>query len=439
MDSWRFDAAETDIGATFDGKDLKAVAAAQRHGLPGGKCLVCSAKAKRDRWCDQWHFDTDVHRTSMSWAQRQLDNGCLNSEWCAPCGSPVAAAVVGASSSPSSLSTASFSASPVVSATVEWRLQDDGRIAWVKVFHPLGCGADVHVDGAFVVDSFFYFKNKSGKKTEYLPELLAEIRAETGFVFVAVCSGGAALSNPGNGGTYFKQLLAQVPSTARFLISVVCGNDVYNSRFRDSMRFAVDGFCTEARGRFLTHFAVVGMSSATWQYDARHSAQYDADAAALLGAVLASGVSAESGAAEFGGLELSDSIGHVHPNSSSIVFKAYKVWLQKCIDLAVPPPPLPVVRLPLPPCPEVTATLVEHTRRWGRQSVCSEVPATPVAQPLPVCQRCRPHQYRSSMISMLFLQTVRVWTSRAQLLSRLTSRLLCSWLCVCGRLSLSLS
>jgi len=56
------------------------------------------------------------------------------------------------------------------------------------------------VDGAFVVDSFFYFKSKSGKKTEYLPELLAEILAETGLVFVAVCSGGAALSNPGNGG-----------------------------------------------------------------------------------------------------------------------------------------------------------------------------------------------------------------------------------------------
>ena len=55
----------------------EAVAAAQRHELPGGKCLVCSAKANRDRWCDQLHFDTDVHRASMAWAQRQLDNGCL--------------------------------------------------------------------------------------------------------------------------------------------------------------------------------------------------------------------------------------------------------------------------------------------------------------------------------------------------------------------------
>ena len=204
----------------------------------------------------------------MAWAQRQLDNGCLNSTWCAPCGQPAAATV----SEPSSSCTASSSTSSVAPATSEHQLQDGGRTAWVKVFHPLGCGADVHVDGAFVVDSFFYFKSKSGKKTEYLPELLAEILAETGLVFVAVCSGGAALSNPGDGGAFFKQLLAQVPGTARFLISVVCGNDVYNCRFRESMRFAVDGFCAEASGRFLTHFAVVGMSSATWQYDARHSA-----------------------------------------------------------------------------------------------------------------------------------------------------------------------
>ena len=49
---------------------------------------------------------------------------------------------------------------------------------------------------------------ESGKKTEYLPEPLAEVLAETGLVCVAVCSGGAALCNPGDGGTYFKQVLA---------------------------------------------------------------------------------------------------------------------------------------------------------------------------------------------------------------------------------------
>ena len=255
-------------------------------------------------------FDTDVHRTSLAWAQRQLDNGFLNSTWCPPCGQPSAATASEVYSS-----TASSSASSVAPSTVEHELHDGGRTAWMKVFHPRGCDADVHVDGAFVVDSFFFFTSRSGKKIVYLLELLAEILAETGLVFVAVCSGGAALSNPGNGGAYFKQLLAQVPSTARFLISVVCGNDVYTSRFRDGMHFAVDEFCAEARGRFLTHFAVVGMSSATWQYDSRFAAQYEADATALLGAVRASGVPAESGAAELTGLELSGSIGHVHPGS----------------------------------------------------------------------------------------------------------------------------
>ena len=72
-----------------------------------------------------------------------------------------------------------------------------------------------------------------------MPELLAEMLVETGLVFVAVCSGGAAVCNPGNGGAYFKQLLAQVPRAARFLVSGVCGNDVYTNRFCGSMRFAI--------------------------------------------------------------------------------------------------------------------------------------------------------------------------------------------------------
>ena len=96
----------------------EAVAAAHRHELPGGKCLVCSAKAKRDRWCDQWHFDTDVHRASMAWAQRQLDNGCLNSTWCPPCGQPAAATASGPASSSAALS----SASPFASAAPEQQL-----------------------------------------------------------------------------------------------------------------------------------------------------------------------------------------------------------------------------------------------------------------------------------------------------------------------------
>ena len=181
---------------------------------------------------------------------------------------------------------------------------------------------------------------------------------------MAVCLGGAALCNPGNGGALFARLLAQVPSTARFLVSVVCGNHVYNNRFGDAMHFAVEGFGAEARGRSLTHFAVVGMSPATWQYESRFAAQYDADATALLDAFRAGGVFAGSGAAELPNLELSDSIGHVHPNSSRTAFDASKVWLQKCIALAIPPP-LPRVEPLLPPaCPAVPATPIAQQHEF---------------------------------------------------------------------------
>jgi hypothetical protein len=130
------------------------------------------------------------------------------------------------------------------------------------------------------------------------------------------------------------------------------------------MRFAVEGFCADARDRSLTHFAAVGMSAATWQYDSRFAAQYDADAGALLDAFRAGGVFAESGAAELPGLELSDPIGRVHLNSSRTVFDAYKVWLQKCIALAVLPPP-PVEPLLPPACPAVPATPVAQQHEFS--------------------------------------------------------------------------
>ena len=133
-------------------------------------------------------------------------------------------------------------------------------------FWPDGNVPGDHVDGAFVVDSFYYFKTKGGSKTEYLPTLLKEIREETGFVFVAVCSGGAAVYNRGGGGAYFKQLLELVPSSARFLVSVVCGNDVYNSRFNETMGSAVEDYCVQERGRSLMHFAIAGISADTWRY-----------------------------------------------------------------------------------------------------------------------------------------------------------------------------
>ena len=68
----------------------------------------------------------------------------------------------------------------------------------VHGFWPEGCPEDACVDGAFVVDSFFHFRRTSGNTIGYLPKLLAEIRADSGFVFVAIWSGGAAVSKPGH-------------------------------------------------------------------------------------------------------------------------------------------------------------------------------------------------------------------------------------------------
>ena len=170
----------------------------------------------------------------MAWAQRQLDNGYLNEVWCPPCGQ-----VASAASSSSATSANARSWSPSAQETPFQELRTATRTAWFKVFRPTGCGPEVPVDGAFVVDSFYYMKYSSGKQVEYLPKLLAEIRAEYGLVFVAVCSGGAALYNAGNGGAYFEQLLAHVPDGVRYVISVICGNDIYRSSFDEALALAI--------------------------------------------------------------------------------------------------------------------------------------------------------------------------------------------------------
>ena len=69
-----------------------AVAVAERRELPGGKCLVCSYRGKRDRWCDEGHFGTTTHRRAVGWAQQQLDDGCLDRVSCAPCGQEASSA-----------------------------------------------------------------------------------------------------------------------------------------------------------------------------------------------------------------------------------------------------------------------------------------------------------------------------------------------------------
>ena len=104
------------------------------------------------------------------------------------------------------------------------------RAPEVKVFYPRGFAGDT-VDGALLLDSFFYMKDMTKTKrdkqqVEYLPELLAELWHDTGLVFMAVCSGGATLVDPGQWSASFDELLERVPAGVRMIIPIVCGNDI---------------------------------------------------------------------------------------------------------------------------------------------------------------------------------------------------------------------
>ena len=58
----------------------EAVAVADRYELPGGKCLVCSARCKRERWGDGGHFDTDAHKSALAWADLALNWRQINAK-----------------------------------------------------------------------------------------------------------------------------------------------------------------------------------------------------------------------------------------------------------------------------------------------------------------------------------------------------------------------
>ena len=130
--------------------------------------------------------------------------------------------------------------------------------------------------------------------------------------------------NPGNGGAYFHELLANVPDGVRYVISVLCGNDIYASRFDEYLKLAISDYVEAVDVKVPTHYAVVGMSAATWQYDAWHAPAYDIDAQKMRDASHAERVPACSGAPELRGMKFSDAIGHVHPDSEGIVFRVYK-------------------------------------------------------------------------------------------------------------------
>ena len=194
------------------------------------------------------------------------------------------------------------------------------------------------MDGAFLVDSFFYMKD--GKtKVEYLPELLADLWRDTGLVFMAVCSGGAALTNPTKWTVTFDELLDRVPASVRMIIPIVCGNDILVNwkvpTFRDAWATAAERLCEGMRAKSAVQFAVVGGSSDVWRYDTwmelGQRELYDANARQLAGVFSACGVHATTGAGELQGMEIADDTGHVSWDSRHVVFGAYPTWVRQCL------------------------------------------------------------------------------------------------------------
>ena len=78
----------------------------------------------------------------------------------------------------------------------------------LQVFLPHGNTED-EADGVIVMDSFYYMKSRNDRFND-LPDLLTQLREEMGYVVMAVCSGGAALSNPGHSDAFYDRLFDRV-------------------------------------------------------------------------------------------------------------------------------------------------------------------------------------------------------------------------------------
>jgi len=181
----------------------------------------------------------------------------------------------------------------------------------VHEFFPEGYAGE-KLDGAFLLDSFFYMKKENRKKTHdwYLPRLLKDLQTTTGLVFKAVCSGGAALIRPGDGGAFFGELLEHVPGGLSVTVAIVSGNDLLvNWKVPDldsSVLRAAERLLVDLKAKSLLQYAVVGMSSSTWSYDrwmdADARARYDRNAVELASCFEAAGVRSSTGVAELRGV-----------------------------------------------------------------------------------------------------------------------------------------
>ena len=79
------------------------------------------------------------------------------------------------------------------------------------------------MDGAFLVDPFYYFKKRGGSPKPYMREMLTRLHKDTGFTFMAVCSGGAALVEVTDKSATYEQLLARVPNSVEAIVAIICG------------------------------------------------------------------------------------------------------------------------------------------------------------------------------------------------------------------------
>ena len=55
--------------------------------------------------------------------------------------------------------------------------------------------------------------------------------------------------------------------SVRYVVSVICGNDIYQSSFDSALKLAIGNYVDAVDLKAATHYAVVGMSAATWRYD----------------------------------------------------------------------------------------------------------------------------------------------------------------------------
>ena len=103
-----------------------------------------------------------------------------------------------------------------------------------------------------------------------MSRMLLVVWQRTGRVFMAVCAGGSALSNPVSGGLLYSELLREVPGRVRWLIPVVCGNDFYKERrikkFESAWITAVEALCASAKEKAQYTQFVLGASAKTWDY-----------------------------------------------------------------------------------------------------------------------------------------------------------------------------